>query len=92
MTTLKKILVPAFAVLLGCAVGASIPVLRAQQAGTQQPVGPTSPQTWAYECDPLVGYGNFRPFNAMLNARAQQGWDVVGFAGEEGIACFRRRR
>ena len=92
MTTLTKILVPAFAAFVGCAVGVAMPVLRAQQAGTQQPALPIGPQAWAYECDPLVGYGNFRPFNAMLNARAQQGWDVVGFVGEEGIACFRRRR
>ena len=92
MTSVQKILVPALTAFMGCAGGVSVPVLQAQQAGTQQPVMPTGPQAWSYECDPLVPYGNFRPFNAMLNARAQQGWEVVGFAGEEGCACFRRRR
>jgi hypothetical protein len=96
MTTLKTILVPALAAFVGCAVGVTMPVLQAQQAGAQQPVRPTGPQAWLYECDTLGAYGNYRPFNQMLNDRAQQGWELVGFVGdnrEQGDrACFRRHR
>ena len=90
---MKKLIVPAICVLVGCAAGAAMPAITAQTYGAPAP----GAQRWENFCRFDVDGRNFHrqrnqdAFNAILAEMGRNGWEYVGSeVGTATGACFRR--
>lgn len=77
---MKKLVLVALAMTIGCVAGA----VGVERVSAQAPP-PT--QRWEQICDQR---NSFRDLQATVSARGDQGYELVAIDGQVGIVCFKR--